>query len=226
MYFPKPLQHDGHVPKEVVPMPLSSVALPCGIYRPGGGDKEFVLSCQGLATTPVPLHLTPRNERSPLSLTRSLRLHRVCGGRRTVNDGQQWGVWPVNIHSARWWTHIFCWKLGYSSPFSTDKAPYNCRWWALTWLNYELKSKEWTDNRWERTCMTQSQCLFQLSWLSRLCSYLLCSPHVFPLLVYIASSCTLCLPLFLLSSSLAFTVSTPFHTQNSPKIHRKFMENY
>ena len=88
------------------------------------------------------------------------------------------------------------------------------------------KSKEWTDNGWERTCTTQSWHLFWLSRLSRLCSYPSHSPCVFPLLLYVTSSCTLCPPLFLLSSSLAFTVSTPFHTQNSPKIHRKFMENY
>ena len=62
MYFPEPLWHNGHVPKEVVPTPPGSVALPCGIYGPGGDGKEFVLSCQGLATTPVPLCLTLCNE--------------------------------------------------------------------------------------------------------------------------------------------------------------------
>ena len=136
MYFPKPLQHDGHVPKEVAPMPLGSVALPCGIYRPSGGDKEFVLSCQGLATTPVPLCLTLCNEWPPLSLTRSLTLHRVCRGRRIVCDGQQW-EYGQSIFAVL--DNKLCWKLGYSSSFSTNKAPYNHRWWALTQLDYELK---------------------------------------------------------------------------------------
>ena len=90
-------------------------------------------------------------------------------------------------------------------------------------VQWYLNSKQTTGGKGQ--CMTQSRCLFQLSQLSQLCSYLSHSLHVFPLLVYITSSHTLCPPLFLLSSLFAFTASTPFHTHNSPKIHGKLLNN-